>query len=127
MIDSSLLLRLFALVLGPAGPTRGERTDERGRKDEVVGSCSCGASAGNSLSVDGSTGEERKGGRGEASGGMEGRRRLLLGPFETFESRLDRRCTEIWVGDWEHKFELERDLDPELGLEPAGDRVYGGG
>jgi len=127
VIESSLLLRLFALVLGPAGPTRGERTDERGREDEAVGSCSCDASAGNS--VDGGIGEERKGGRGEASGGMEGRRRLLLVPFESFESRLDRRCTEILVGNWEREFALERHLDPELSLEPAGDRAgeYGGG
>jgi hypothetical protein len=92
-----------------------------------VGSCSCDASAGNS--VVGGIGEERKGGRGEASGGTEGRRRLLLGPFELFDSRLDKRCTETLVGYWEREFEVERDLDSELNLEPAGDRAgeYGGG
>jgi len=68
--------RLLALVLGPAGPTGGERTDERDRED------GCDASPGNS--VDGSIGDEREGGREEekVSGcGMDGRRRLLVRPF----------------------------------------------
>jgi len=69
--------RLLALVLGPAGPTGGERTDEIHRED------GCDTSPGNS--VDGSIGDEPEGGREEEKvsvTGMDGRRRLPVRPFE---------------------------------------------
>ena len=106
-----MFIRLFDLVLGPAGPARDERPDVRGREE---GSCDMGA---------GGAVEERRGGR-EVSSGMEGKRRLLVVPFE---SRSDKPCTEMPVGDWEREFDLERGLDLELGREPTGDRVHGGG
>ena len=51
---------------------------------------------------------------------MDSRQCLLVGPFE---SRLDTSCAELLAGDSECEFELERDLDSDLGLEPAGVRV----
>jgi len=116
VVKSWLITRLPALVLGPAG----EQANGTGREDEGGRSC-CDAGTGNS--IDGSFGEERTAGRGEASVGIDGRRRLVVGASE---SRLD--MPSVLVGDREREFELERELELELGLEPAGERVrkYGG-
>lgn len=84
VLESWLLTRL-PLVLGPAG----EEIDGRGR-DVVEGGRSCCDGS----SVDGSFGEEGGGGRREASRGMDGRRRFLVGASE---SRLD--MTGVLVGD----------------------------
>jgi len=111
-----VLIWLLDLVLGPAGPVRDERPDVIGRE-----AGSCDMTAGDTVA--GGAVEERRGGR-EASGGMEGKRRLLA---LRFESRSDKPCTEMSTGDWEREFDLERDR--ELGREPTGDgvHVYGGG
>jgi hypothetical protein len=109
------LIRLVALVLGPAGPTRGERADEIGREAD---NCSCDVGAGDV--VDGGAVKERRGGEGGEAGGMVGRRRLFGVPFK---SLLEPLCTQVAVGDWEGEFELEGDLDWEVGCV----REYGGG
>jgi len=100
---SCLLVRPWIdLVRGPAGPTRGERADERGRE---IDRCSCGVRAGDAKAPvgneDGGAVEERRGGGGRreetragvctcgcgddmapilGSRGMDGKRRL---PFKS--------------------------------------------
>ena len=126
-------MRLWlALVLGPAGPTRGERAAERGRGVDSCGDDDKKTPVGNE---DESVVEERGsgGGGGEeeglctcgcrndtgpalGSGGIDGRRRLL---DVLFESASD----VPGVCDRERGCELERELEFELSL-GDGERAY---
>lgn len=112
---------LLDLVLGPTGPTRMERTDEGGREAD---SCNWAVASGDS--VNRGILEERRGGKDEVSDGMDGRRRLLAVPFESW---VDVFSIKVRVGGSERESERSQDLNVELSLEPAGDSVreYDGG
>ena len=126
-------MRLWlALVLGPAGPTRGERAAERGRGVDNCGDDDKKTLVGNE--DEGVVEEEGGGGGGGeeeglctcvcrndtrpalGSGGIDGRRRLL---DVLFESASD--MPGVPVCDRERGCELERELEFELSFALVGD------